>query len=113
MTIGDLDKGGKKLLATKGSEELKELGLTLQEMTPELADKYGYKGENGVIIVAIEPGSIAEQYRLRPGNTILKINHKSIYSLVDVKKALELDRRRILLLIRSGNMHRYLVIPRR
>ena len=120
VAIGDLGKIGKKLVdtkhveeLTKGVEELKGLGLTLQEITPELAEKYSYDGQKGVIITKIEPGSLAEQYRLSPGNIILQINRKTINSLADVKKALALDSRRILLLIRSGNMHRYLAVPRR
>jgi len=50
----------------KEKETLDKYGLTLQELTPELADKFEYKNKSGVIISDVQAGSPADFAGLKP-----------------------------------------------
>lgn len=70
-----------KEVATTPSERVKGewLGMKVSNFSSELAEKYGLpKEEKGVVIVAIEPGSKAEEMRLEEGDLIKSINRKQV-----------------------------------
>ncbi len=50
------------------------LGIEPQEITPRLAESFGLKSTNGVIIAGIYRGGPADQAGLEPGDIILKID---------------------------------------
>lgn len=59
-------------------------GLTVQNLTPDLIQKFGLnKEERGVIIIGVEPGSAAYEAKLRPGDLIKEINRQKIQNLRD------------------------------
>ena len=59
------------------------LGLRLQTLTPELADRLGYEDEAGVLVTAVRPGSRAQNRGLRRGDLILEINQEPVATLED------------------------------
>jgi len=78
-------------------------GVTVREITPELAKRFSSKeGDAGVIVVKIDPGSKAFEAGIRPGDIVMQINQKDVATIEDYKKAvLKLKTKdRILLLIR-------------
>ena len=54
------------------------LGISMQELTPELADKLDLKGTNGALVAAVLPGSPAETAGLQPGDVIVAWNGKAV-----------------------------------
>lgn len=46
------------------------LGVQLQTMTPQIAQQVGIKYERGALVVAVVPGSPADQSDLKPGDVI-------------------------------------------
>ncbi|MFQ5895299.1 MAG: PDZ domain-containing protein, partial [Nitrospinota bacterium] len=50
-----------------------EYGLTLQELTPELARKHELKETQGALVTAVEKGSQAEQDGIRAGDLIREL----------------------------------------
>ena len=76
-------------------------GATLGE-TPE--------GENGVLVLKIEPGSRVWRAGLREKDIILSINRIRIQGLKDVEKAVTQNSSRFLLNIRRGNSALFIVI---
>jgi len=55
-------------------ESLDQFGLSLQELTPELATKFGYNRDTtGLLVAAIKPGSPAEASGIQEGYLITKI----------------------------------------
>ena len=55
-------------------QEEKLAGLHVEELTPELAERYGYSsGEKGVIVTQVERGSNAEKEGIKPGYLIQEL----------------------------------------
>lgn len=50
------------------------LGIGVEDLTPELADRYNIKDKKGVIITEVEPNSPAEREGIRPGDLLKEIN---------------------------------------
>ncbi len=66
-------------LAKDGAVHRGSVGLTMQDITPDLAAAFNLNGQ-GVLVAAVEPGSPAEYAGLRQGDIILKANGKPVES---------------------------------
>ncbi len=69
-------------------ERESDFGLTVQNVTPEIAQTLGAKRAQGVVITAIERGSAADDAGLRRGDIIVEINRESIRSLAEYRHAI-------------------------
>ena len=65
------------------------LGVTVQEITPELALGLEVAGIRGVAVVEVEPGSPADGVGLRPGDVIIALGERPTPTLRAVGEALE------------------------
>jgi serine protease Do len=86
-----------------------KLGLEVENLTPDLAKQLGYTSkEEGVVITKIKPGSLAAMAGLRPGFLIQAVNHKKVTTVNEFNDAMsQPDNKRLLLLVRQGNMTRF------
>ncbi len=74
---------------TKEKAEEEKLGAKVQELTPQLAARYRISGiKQGVVVLSVEDGSIADEIGLQEGDVILEINRKKIENLKDYEKAI-------------------------
>ena len=82
----------------------KSLGITVQELTPDIARDLGLKRESGVVISSVEPGSPAAEAGLRAGDVIQELNRKPVGILGDFRQMIEQAKNQdnILLLIQRG-----------
>jgi len=68
----------------------KDLGMTVQELTPELADTLGYgKDAKGILVAEVESDSPADNAGIERGDIIEEANQKRVETLADYRKALE------------------------
>jgi len=94
----------------------KALGLTVQPLTPGLAQRLGIPpATRGVVIAAVDPSSDAAQRGLTPGEVIVSVNQRNVTNPDDVAKALSLaaesQRSSVLLYVqRQGQPARYVGI---
>ncbi|GAB4484042.1 MAG: DegQ family serine endoprotease [Thermodesulfovibrionales bacterium] len=65
-------------LMEKGKVTRGWLGVTIQELTPELAQKFGLKDAKGALIGDLAKGSPAEKAGLKRGDVILEYNGKRV-----------------------------------
>jgi len=110
VTIGKLP--GNDLVADAASHTLAELGITVQNLTQDLADQLGYQGEKGVVVTQVNPGTIAALAGLRPGTLIQEVNRKQVQNINEFKQALTQngEEKLILLHVRDGEYSHYLTL---
>jgi Do/DeqQ family serine protease len=89
-----------------GQLEMKEwFGLRVRAITPDIAKQLGLAKAEGVVIVGVESGSVAEEGGLRKGDVILEVNRQKIRNGEDYQSAMEKVNpdKGVLLLINRGN----------
>jgi len=89
-----------------------ELGLTVQRLTPQMAESLGLDKTEGVVVTAVEPGSVADEAGIRRGDVIMEVDRKGIRNLDDYKKAVAGIRkgRGVLFLVRRGESTLFLAL---
>jgi len=88
-------------------------GLTVQNLTPELAQRFDWDPtEQGVVIASVQPGSPAAEARLRPGDLVKEVNRQKIQNLKDYNQALQKVKKgeSLLLLIKRGDRTFYVAL---
>lgn len=66
-----------------------KFGLSVQPLTPEVADRLGVPGGKGVVVRDVKPGSFADDVGLSRGDVILEVNKQPINSEDDFSKVQE------------------------
>jgi serine protease Do len=61
------------------------LGINVQDLTPELAERFHIKEDKGVLITKVDPGSAAEAKGLREGDLLKELNREKINNAEDFK----------------------------
>jgi serine protease Do len=89
-----------------------ELGLTVQRVTPQMAESLGLEKADGVVVTAVEPGSAADEAGIRRGDVILEVDRKSIKTVDEYKKAIAGIRKGkgVLFLVRRGESTLFLAL---
>jgi len=67
-------------------EKQAELGISVHNVTPEIARRFNLKEAKGVIVTGVEPDSKAEEAGVRRHDIIKEINHNSIATVSDLNK---------------------------
>ncbi|MBI3783733.1 MAG: PDZ domain-containing protein, partial [Deltaproteobacteria bacterium] len=103
VTIGELKE---EEVAEAGTSKESNFGLTVQALTPEIAESLGINGDTkGVVISGIEPGSSADEAGLRRGDVILEVNREAVRDMASYRKALKgaPKAKSVLFLVRRGD----------
>ncbi|MBI4495614.1 MAG: DegQ family serine endoprotease [Deltaproteobacteria bacterium] len=81
-----------------------ELGMSVQEITPEIARQLRLPDSTGVVVSQIEPGSVADEAGIQRGDVIREVNGQEVRRLADFQTALEKAKRKevIRLFIKRG-----------
>jgi serine protease Do len=62
-------------------EDESSVGLAVENLTPELARRFGLKETQGVVVVRVTPGTAAADAGLRPADVILELNGQGVSSV--------------------------------
>jgi Do/DeqQ family serine protease len=63
-----------------GKVERGVLGITIQDLTPEIAEGLGISQQSGVVVSQVQPGSSAEKAGLKAGDVIVSIDGQPVTS---------------------------------
>ena len=100
VKVGEMEE---KVEITKAPSH-KSLGITVQNLTPEIAKGLGLKKETGVVVNRVEPGSAAADAGIQMGDVIREVNRKPVKDVEDfiqkIEKAKVQDN--VLLLLQRG-----------
>ena len=101
VKIGQLEEQKEEVA---DSSTRKPLGMTVQNITPEIAKGLGLKSETGILVASVVPGSPAAKADIRSGDVIQQVNKKPVKDVEDFKQKIEnaKDQETILLLIQRG-----------
>jgi len=112
VKVGEQAAEGMQARAETSSEAVTKFGISVQTLTPDIAEQLGYDEEKGVVISNVEQGSPAADAGLRRGDLIKEINKTEIESLGDYKKAMDEvgEEKSFLALIKRGENTLYVVV---
>jgi serine protease Do len=91
---------------------LKGLGFTVEDLTHELAEHLGYKGETGVVVAKVQTGSEAERQGITAGTLILQVNRRPVKNMRDFNRAVEQGSKKdiVLLLVKDKHYTRLVLL---
>jgi serine protease Do len=85
IKIGE-QPGEEKVVAAAPREEM--LGLKVEPLTPEAAQRFKLTAKTGVLVVDVAAGSSGEAAGIRPGDAILEVNRQPVGSVDVFKKTI-------------------------
>ena len=111
VTIGELKE--EEVLASV--EKRENLGLTVQKVTPQIAESLGLDRAEGIVVTTVEPGSPGEEAGLRRGDVIIEVNRNQIRDLRDFRNEIANTKKGkgLLLLVRRGKTTLFLTMKSR
>jgi len=89
LTVTELKEERQALLGDEEEEEGISVGLAVENLTPELARRFGLKETQGVVVMRVVPGSAAAEAGIRPGDVILELNGQAVRSAIDLQAQLK------------------------
>jgi serine protease Do len=108
--LGEMPEEEKDVALTKKTEN--KLGLTVEDLTAELARKLGVTGTQGVIVSNISPGGPAEDVGIMKGDVIKEVNRKPVKNVHEYSMAIGKSKpgENILFFIKRGEDSLYVVL---
>ncbi len=109
MSPEDQEPTGPRSLYTS-----KDLGLSVTNLIPDVAEQLGYENFQGVVITRVNPRGIAAGAGLVEGALIMQVGRTKVKNVDQFKAAIEKlsIRRGIMLLVRMGRGNRFVVLKR-
>tara|TARA_B100000579_G_scaffold17297_1_gene12180 strand:+ start:2867 stop:4354 length:1488 start_codon:yes stop_codon:yes gene_type:complete len=92
--------------------EAELLGMRVQEISEDLAKRFMIDEEEGVIVVSVKKGSVAEEKSITPGEVVTRINSSEINSIETFKKSFENEdlKKGVLVHLKSNGSQRFEVL---
>jgi serine protease Do len=106
ITVGEIKEN-----EVVSSGETGELGLTVEKVTPEVAEKLGSE-RAGLVITGVKPGSAADDAGLQRGDVIAEINRHPVRTVADFRRETARVRKgqSVLFLVRRGQGSLFLAL---
>ena len=87
-------------------------GISLQELTDELAKRFGYEGEEGVLVANVKSGSPGYEAGIQPGDLITDVERKPVSSIDQFKERVKGLKGDVLLHLRRGKGALFVVVKK-
>ncbi len=107
---GQEEQGGPNVPSTAD----RVLGMSLQSLTPELAEQLGYQGLKGLVISDVDPNGPAASAGLQQGALIMEVNQRPIRSVQDFREQVQKTPKGkyLLVLARLGQFDRFMAVQK-
>ncbi len=113
VKVGERTAGKARFALRGGEAAAEQLGITVRNLTPELASRLGYsEDETGVVVTAVEPGSLAYRVGIRTGDLIVQVAGEPIKNVDDFERAMAKHDlvKGVRMLVKSGGIMRYVFL---
>ncbi|MBI5397152.1 MAG: Do family serine endopeptidase [Verrucomicrobia bacterium] len=110
VTVGDAATSTASAATEEATSEKKSLGLSVSNLTDDLAKKLGHKDEKGVVVTDVDANSAAYEKGIREGDLILEVNNQPVVNVGEFDKAVAAKKGGALLLVKSKDGSRFVVI---
>lgn len=112
VTIGKLEENDQAEAGTEQNEQNRALGLTVQEISPELAESLKLEERTGLLVSNVEANSAADDAGLKRGDIIMEVDQKPVSRLSELKEILQKKKKddRVPLLVKRGKRSRFTAI---
>jgi serine protease Do len=84
----DLAQGSRGEAAPEEKTD-KKVGLSVENLTQDIAKALGYQGDQGVVVTSVRAGSIAEEAGLQKNDLIKEVNRAKVGSVDEFERAME------------------------
>ncbi len=90
----------------------RQLGLTVQTLTPDVARQLGYGEDKGAVVANVATGSAAEEAGLKRGDLIKEVNRTPIQTAQEFEQIIEKVKKGdvVALLVRRGDVTEFVAI---
>lgn len=106
LTIELVERKDEAITAAIPKQPESFLGLNVQDLTPEIAERFKIKDEKGAIVTKVEPGSAAEAEGLKEGDLIKEVNREKVNGATDFKNLMEKTKKTEAVLLRVTRENR-------
>jgi len=108
ITVSERPERDELVRQEEGEERF---GMTVQPITPDMAEHFDLAETSGVIVTQVEPGGIAGEAGIQQGDIILKVNRVKIESMKDYLEAIsKADSKKSLLLLIKREASKFFVV---
>jgi serine protease Do len=99
-------------LAGAKATTTEKLGVTVQNLTDDLAKKFGLEGLKGVVVTEVEPDSPAASAGIQPGSLIQEVNRQPVENTKQFNEEVEkaMKEGRVMLRVRYENSSIFIVL---
>ena len=107
--------GGPGRRGPSGTYASKALGITVGNLTAEVAEQLGYEGFSGVVITQVDPQGMAARVGLSEGALVMQVGQTKVKNIDEFAAAVEKTsiQRGVMLLVRTGGGNRFIVLRSR
>jgi serine protease Do len=93
-------------------KETENLGMTVEEITPDITRQFRLTEKSGLVVVDVEPNSPAEEANIRQGDIIIEIDQFPMHDLQGFKEKIRQyeEGDTILFLVKRGSNTIYLTL---
>jgi serine protease Do len=109
LTVGEMKDNEVAATVQEG-----DLGLSVQPVTPELAQRMDLDRAEGLVISSVKQGSVADEAGLRSGDLITQVNRRPVKNLADYNREIAATEKgkSVLFLVRRGQNSLFLALKR-
>ncbi|MHB0946871.1 MAG: DegQ family serine endoprotease [Sedimentisphaerales bacterium] len=100
----------KAVTAQAAEKQSKQIGITVQDLTDELAKQFGYEDKSGVIVTEVDPSSQAAEIGIAPGTLITEVNRQKVEDSKGFWELIGKAQDSVLLYVHQGEISRYVAI---
>ncbi len=88
VTLDELPAASAARNSRGGEEGNSGAGLTVEPVTPQLAERLGVKAGSGLVVAGVDPAGPAASAGFRPGDVILEVDGAAVKSAGELREAL-------------------------